>query len=65
MASGPWIDRKAADLSFGDFDAARRNQRIFDLWLACYTQNEIVEEVGCHQTVVGDVLRESADLPEW
>jgi hypothetical protein len=34
------------------------------MWLACYTQDEIAEAVGCHQTIVGDVLRESADLPD-
>ena len=32
--------------------------------MACYTQQEIAEIVGCHQTVVGEVLREMAELPK-
>ncbi|MEW6417620.1 MAG: hypothetical protein AB1480_05810 [Nitrospirota bacterium] len=41
-----------------------RDKKIFELWMACYTQEEIAGIIGCHQTVVGDVLREMADLPE-
>ena len=52
-------------LSRIDKDAKEaRDKRIFDLWLACYTEQEIADDVGIHQTVVGDVLRESGDLPK-
>ena len=29
-----------------------RDKRIFDLWLACHTQEEIAGEVGCDQAEV-------------
>jgi hypothetical protein len=38
--------------------------RIFSLWLACHTQEEIAEEVGVPQRTVADVLAESAELPD-
>jgi hypothetical protein len=41
---------------------AARNKRIFQLWLACRTQEEIAEECGCDQHTVSEVLVENADL---
>jgi len=41
-----------------------RNKRIFDLWLACYTQQEIADAVGVHKDTVNEICRNSADLPE-
>jgi len=41
-----------------------RNKRIFDLWLACHTQEEIAKTVGCDQDTVSEVLRNSAELPK-
>ncbi len=41
-----------------------RDKRIFDLWLACWTQEEIAEECGCDRATVDHVLRETADLPK-
>jgi len=41
-----------------------RNKRIFDMWLACYTQQEIADAVGCPQRTVADALADSADLPK-
>jgi len=35
-----------------------RNKRIFDLWLACYTQEEIAEKEDCPRTTVETVLTE-------
>jgi hypothetical protein len=43
----------------------RRNQRIFERWLACWTEEEIAEEENIHQTKIKDiVLSISADLPK-
>ena len=40
-------------------------QRIFDLWLACWTQDEIAAEVGCTVQPVKDVIADfSAGLPK-
>lgn len=36
----------------------RRDQRIFELWLACHTQEEIAEMVGCPITTVSDTIRQ-------
>lgn len=33
-----------------------RNRRIFDLWLACWTQQEIAEAVGAPQKTIDDVI---------
>lgn len=41
-----------------------RNRRIFDMWLACYTQDEIAQAVNVHKDTVNEVCRKSADLPE-
>lgn len=41
-----------------------RDKRIFELWLACWTQEEIAEAVGVPRTTVEEVLTKSAELPE-
>jgi hypothetical protein len=41
-----------------------RNKRIFGLWLACHTQEEIAEREGIHHSTVQEVLREMAELPK-
>jgi len=40
-----------------------RNRRIFDLWLACWTDAEIGEDVGRTHQAVNLVLQESASPP--
>ena len=45
-------------------DKEKRNQRIWDMWLACYTQEQIAEAVGLTHRGVGQVLEEMADLPK-
>ena len=42
----------------------KRNKRIFDFWLACYTQEEIAEREGITHQAVDQVLQEMADLPK-
>lgn len=45
-------------LSRMDKDAKEaRNLRIFDLWLACWTQQEISEEIGISQPQLAEVLK--------
>lgn len=42
-----------------------RDKRIFDLWLACWTFDEIAAEVGCSVQPVKDVITDvSAELPK-
>ena len=57
-------DRTLRDwLSRIDKDAKEaRNKRIFDLWMAMYSQDEIAENVGISQ--VSEICSEMADLPE-
>lgn len=43
-----------------------RNKRIFDLWLACHTQEEIAIECQCDQKTVTNVLSgEMEDRPKF
>lgn len=52
-------------LSQIDKDArSARNQRIFDLWLACWTAEEIAEATGITKQAVNDVCQEMANLPK-
>jgi hypothetical protein len=44
---------------------AARDQRIFDLWMACYSQEEIAAQCGCDRSDVDNFLRKSADLPNY
>lgn len=59
-------DRTVRDwLSRLDKDAKdARDRRIFDLWLACWTLEEIAAEFGLDHKSVSGVLGESADLPK-
>jgi hypothetical protein len=51
-------------LSRIDKDAKEsRDKRIFDLWLACWSNEEIGTAVGMTPQGVGQVLKEAADLP--
>jgi len=52
-------------LSRVDKDAKEaRNKRIFDLWLACWTQQEIADAVGITKQAVDLVCQEMANLPK-
>jgi hypothetical protein len=42
---------------------AARDRRIFDLWLACWTNEEIGEACGCDEKTVRSVIGETAGLP--
>jgi hypothetical protein len=42
--------------------AAASQPGIFDLWLACHTQEEIAEREDCDQSVVSDVIRGSMEI---
>jgi len=39
-------------------------QKLVDLWLACYTQEEIGQMVGVHKDTVSGICRNLAELPE-
>jgi predicted transcriptional regulator len=38
-------------------DKDRRNKKIFDMWLACYTQEDIAKAVACDQSVISDLMK--------
>lgn len=42
----------------------KRDKKIFEMWLACHTQEKIADAVGLEQRSVGQVLEKSAELPE-
>ena len=39
-----------------------RNRRIFDLWLACWTQQEIADEVGLSQPQIKELCDSFIDI---
>ena len=53
-----WLSRIDKDLK------AERDKRIFDLWLACWTQEQIAEEVGAPRQIVQEILPKMAELPK-
>jgi len=36
----------------------------FELWLACYTQEEIADKVDLTQNAIKEILNKSAELPK-
>jgi hypothetical protein len=42
-----WIDKNSKEA---------RDKRIFDLWLACWTQEEIAEALGCPRETTRDLI---------
>ncbi len=40
-----------------------RNKRIFGLWMACHTQEEIAEREGVKQQAIDQILQKMAGLP--
>ena len=42
----------------------RQRRQVFDMWLACYTQDEIAEAVGWGQKTVNDFLNGFSGKPQ-
>jgi len=56
---------KAEKESWSVRDARKaRDKRIFDLWMACYSQEEIAEKEGVHKDTVSEICRNMAKLPK-
>jgi hypothetical protein len=53
-----WLSRIDKD------NKEKRDRRIFELWLACWTIEEIAAEAGCHKDTVSEVCRNMANLPK-
>lgn len=54
-----WLSRTVKD------NKEKRDRKIFDLWLACWTQEEIAEAVGVEKQRVGEVIcPDLASLPK-
>jgi len=54
-----WTARRDKDLK------DERDRRIADLWLACHTEQEIAEAVGCDQKTVNNVVSELGKNDIW
>lgn len=55
-----WLSRMRKDAK------QARDERIFDMWLACHTQEEIAAKLGCDEKTVGNVVSGiSARLPDF
>jgi hypothetical protein len=61
---GAEVDRWRKLREIPDDAKEQRKQRIFDLWLAGWTNVEIAESVSCDEKHVRDVIGETADLPK-
>jgi predicted DNA-binding protein YlxM (UPF0122 family) len=52
-------------LSRIDKDAkAARDKRIFEMWMACYSMEEIAAAVDVHKDTISEICRKKEDLPE-
>jgi hypothetical protein len=49
-------------LNYADPEA--RNRRIFDLWMACYSQEEIAKREDVTKDTVSQICQVLADLPK-
>jgi hypothetical protein len=47
-----------------DWSEETRNRRIFDMWMACYSNVEIASREGIDEKAVRDIIGEMADLPK-
>lgn len=54
-----WTSRRDKDLK------VRRDQIIADMWLACYTEEEIAAEVGCDRATVNRAVEEPCKMDSW
>lgn len=54
-----WTSRRDKDLK------DERDKKIADMWLACYTEEEIAEAVGCGDATIREFLKESAEKDIW
>lgn len=50
-----WLSRTVKE------EKDRRKRRIFEMWLACHTQQEIAEKIECPQQTVADQIRGFTD----
>ena len=48
----------------GRYPRLQPDKRIFEMWLACWTQEEIAEREGITQQAIDLVLQETASLPK-
>jgi len=58
------MDNLRGHIFEGLVEKESRNKKIFELWLACYTQEEIAKEVDLTQQAIDLVLQEMAELPK-
>jgi len=54
-----WLSRKTKDMK------AERNRQIAEMWLACYTEEEIAERVGVSIGTVFNVIEKSSEDATW
>lgn len=52
-----WLSRADKDMK------DERNRRIADLWLSCYTEEEIAEQVGVSEGTVHELIEKSSEIP--
>ena len=54
-----WLSRRMKDMK------AERDRQIAELWLACYTEEEIAEKVGVDQATVNRTMEEPCKADTW
>jgi len=54
-----WTARRDKDMK------EQRDKRIADLWLACWTEQEIADEVGCDRATVNRLIEEPCKIDSW
>ena len=54
-----WTSRRDKDLK------AERDRKIADMWLACYTDDEIADSVGCGRSTVTTLMKDPSEIAIW
>lgn len=66
LGIGPILPFPTHSVKHGPITKEARNKKIFELWLACYTQEEIAGMMAVDQKTVTNVISgETADLPKF
>jgi hypothetical protein len=58
----PGAGHRRREFANANWEHDRRDKRILDMWMRCYSQGEIAEAAGISQPTVAEVVSEFSDV---